>query len=101
MTNKLLSAVLDADISDHSTKGKDVELWSDSSGRSMRSRINVYELMHLMKQWAFVQGYIIESDITGWYRVSKDECYIGVDGTTTTEPEAVTLACEFIFKETT
>ena len=70
-------------------------------------RINVYELMHLMKEWAYsLDEFIISSywvnggevDIYGRYSCadSQPDKSFSAD----TEFEAVTKACEYILKET-
>ena len=72
--------------------------------------INIYELAHKCKEWAYSQGYIISSGLTPVLGVNKDgwaEVFSSstpLDGKLHTfkqlsEPEAVFKACEWILKE--
>ncbi len=70
---------------------------------SEHGRINIYELMHMMKEWAYGQGYSLIS-----YRNTLQVCIcdirkngLGVfdHRAEDTEFEAVTKACEWILKE--
>ena len=72
--------------------------------------VNIYELAHKCKEWAYSQGYIISSGLTPVLGVNKDgwaEVFSSstpLDGKLHTfkqlsEPEAVFKACEWIFKE--
>ena len=62
--------------------------------------INIYELMHLMKEWANNNSYLISSDVDGncrseyVYNNHPSESY-----NEDTEFEAVIKACEWILKE--
>lgn len=72
--------------------------------------INIYELAHKCKEWAFSKGYIISSGLTPVLGVNKDgwaEVFSSstpLDGKLHTfkqlsESEAVFKACEWILKE--
>lgn len=69
--------------------------------------VNIYELSHKCKEWAYSQGYIISSGLTPVLGVNKDgwaEVFSSstpLDGKLHTfkqlsEPEAVFKACEWI-----
>ena len=60
-------------------------------------RINIYELQHMMKEWAWEHKWIMKSGIN---RDGKGFCE-GMFGIyqADTEFEAVTSACEWILKE--
>ena len=77
--------------------------------KEIEDSINIYELMHLMKEWAYSKEYTIQSWIFGQYDKGKAKV-IGIissfetkDNTplinANTEFEAVTLACMWILKE--
>jgi len=70
--------------------------------------INIYELMHMMKEWAEKKGYILQSHIIGdsVCKISKITNYSPYIDTleilnANTEPEAVTKACEWILEQQT
>ena len=77
------------------------------------SEINIHELAHKCKEWAFDKGYIIEvgvhptikkdrSDRDYFYKITTDRGQILVskfDEIIKTEPEAIFKACEWILKE--
>lgn len=66
--------------------------------------INIYELAHKCKEWAFNQNYTIrtakwdkdyyEAKILGHYLTTKKKLIKAI-----TEPEAVFKACDYILKE--
>ena len=69
--------------------------------------INIYELMHMMKEWAVLKyGIEISSTVvkdnggiySNAYTTSDKDC-ISFDANDNLEPEAVTRACEWILKE--
>ena len=73
--------------------------------------INIYELAHKCKEWAYSQGYIISSGLTPVLGVNKDgwaevfSCSTPLDGKLHTfkqlsEPEAIFKACEYIMEQT-
>jgi len=71
--------------------------------------INIYELAHKCKEWAFNEGYSILIDILGIdnYQISMEQLKDGKpayvkDLYNTTEPKAIFLACQWILdnKET-
>jgi hypothetical protein len=68
--------------------------------------INIYELMHLMKEWAFNNGFAcISGTMNGLKQkiailTSLDVMVPKIPFTESTEFEAVTEACEWLLKET-
>lgn len=75
-----------------------------------KAEINIYELAHKCKEWAYSQGYIISSGLTPVLGVNKDgwaEVFSSstpLDGKLHTfkqlsEPEAIFKASEYILKE--
>ena len=68
-------------------------------------RINIYELMHMMKEWALEQGYWLDS---GTHSKGWEANYVNKDLSSqlsgyilySTEFEAVTQACEYILEAT-
>ena len=60
------------------------------------SSINIYELAHKCKEWAWDNGYTIKSykSDEDWWAMIRN-MYIN----TTTEPEAIFKACEWILEQ--
>lgn len=62
--------------------------------------INIYELAHKCKEWAYSQGYEIDSCYSGEYRISKvmDDSmfYVVLDGSKSNEIEAIEFCCQWI-----
>ena len=96
---------------------KDVELWENNSIRYFAPKdyiLNIYELAHKCKEWAFDKGYIIEagvhptikkdrSDRDYFYKITTDRGQILVskfDEIIKTEPEAIFKACELVLEKT-
>lgn len=78
--------------------------------RNNHKQINLYELAHKCKEWAFDKGYIISSGLTPVLGVNKDgwaEVFSSstpLDGKLHTfkqlsEPEAVFKACQWILEQ--
>lgn len=74
-------------------------------GNGSEYRLNIHELAHMCKEWAFVNGFIINSGRTtsnDWcttiYKVLKLHPYIEEISHTweDTEPEAIFRACQWI-----
>ncbi len=99
-SKELLSAVLGEDV-------KSVELWKENTIRYFAPKdyiINIYELQHLMKEWAREHGYLMSTEMIEisddgfnhkWYLgINKEWWFHGV-----TEFEAVTKACEYILEQ--
>ena len=65
--------------------------------------INIYELQHMMKEWALEQGYELTSNNNFCYvdlvLSTMGHYAVRVDFIANSEPEAVTKACEWILKE--
>ncbi len=103
-SKELLSAVLDKEVIWRDIENSDLNYTQDN--RLYEGDINIYELMHLMKEWIFIQGYSIQtmrelSDIDFWYYCLWSEDIISKKESSNnkTEFEAVTKACEWILKE--
>ena len=62
--------------------------------------INIYELAHKCKEWAYEKGYQLASYPSGkdWY-VCRDPYKEPYEGDNT-EPEAIFKACEWIMEQT-
>jgi len=111
LSKELLSAVLNTDASQISLHKNMCEYYHDNG--NIFEGINIYELMHLMKEWAIKHNYRINS--TTYYHKNSDivvgnsnvEKRIGKEFYSShsnqgnySEFEAVTKACEWILKET-
>jgi len=97
ISKELLSAVLGDDmypkeIENNLLLFKQV---ADAPWSAMRS-INIYELMHLMKEWALKQGYLLYSVPTMCLIKTLSLEYIKEFSDVDTEFESVTKACEWI-----
>lgn len=66
--------------------------------KELHSHINIHELAHKVKEWAWGEGYGIETDYSGWYRIHKDDKYFGVDGETASEIESVVYCGQWILE---
>ena len=108
-SKELLSAVLGYEILDEyiilgnqlqfkSWKVDDCEIFTNSF-----KSINIYELQHMMKEWALEQGYELTSNNNFCYvdlvLSTMGHYAVRVDFIADSEPEAVTKACEWILKE--
>ena len=100
VSKELLSAVLGEEV-------KSVELWKENSIRYFAPKdyiINIYELMHKMKEWAvedkgFMFSKLINFGAYTQYQVSIKQPSVEAEFMGTTEFEAMTKACEWILKE--
>ena len=100
---ELLSEVLNEDIIDFNVE--DNELIYNVNYDHTRSFINIYELAHKCKEWALNKDYLIDS--SHGYEISTATPILGIGGNvmtigtleSTTEPEAIFKACEYILKE--
>jgi hypothetical protein len=114
-SKELLSAVLKTEIEDSVTEDNTIwplefDSWRKGEMQLRNTKeyfngINIYELMHIMKEWAFNTGYTVEIK---WRHNShpqeKTRCVIklgtyGTKGVAGTEFEAVTKACEWILEQ--
>lgn len=123
ISKELLSEVINIkieDIIDLKIFGKDLKYYekcllkSCCDGRlsdnkdSIRKSINIYELAHKCKEWAYSQGYILFSKIR--LNSSLASCYFDTMGKhdyeddyhndfrADTEPEAIFKACQWILE---
>ncbi len=115
-SKELLSAVFGVKVYDYGSYGNSMIEYSTNRGADLsRYRtINIYELMHLMKEWAYDNGYAVivykSSDEYTVMVFEAERFYLNTDYlnrivkfcTTDTDTgfEAVTKACEWILKET-
>lgn len=110
ISKELLGEVLERDVD----KVKDIEantlIYGCVHSDGWYDEINIYELAHKCKEWAYSQGYIISSGLTPVLGVNKDgwaEVFSSstpLDGKLHTfkqlsEPEAIFKASEYILKE--
>ena len=105
-TKELLSAVLDINDIDniYSDLADDNEItytqYANLARGTRTTDINIYELMHLMKEWARTKGYLLLSGYdngTTWVCECTNKSML--DTYTKSEPEAVTKACEWILEQ--
>ncbi|MFW9602522.1 MAG: hypothetical protein ACMV1B_09395 [Prevotella sp.] len=107
ISKELLSAVLGLHCGIKSIKNSKVIYWFDCIGEIREHSINIYELAHKCKEWAFKYRYMIDSNISPTFK----EVNNGMVGTSLiynlnnmeskrfqsdTEPEAIFKACEWI-----
>jgi len=100
MINKeLLSNVLGVEIYQINIIGNDVMYKIGTAAKWTEKKINIHELAHKCKEWAYSKSYKIASykSYNNW--ICKDpfkgDPYIGAD----TEPEAIFKACEWILEQ--
>lgn len=109
MINKeLLSEVLKVDIRKINNSTLDGNLYYYKTFVKCKSKINIYELAHKCKEWAYKCGYIIDSGyhkhhincfkahFYGWVNENIDT---ETELVATTEMEAIIKACEWILKQ--
>ncbi len=104
MTKELLKEVLGMYATPYDITQKDSKLffsWDNSSGKAS-SDVNIYQLAHMCKEWAFDNDYSIssykeKSSQGNMYRVSVNNGNMST--ARKTEPEAVFAASEWILKE--
>lgn len=69
ISKELLSEVLDSDIYDKGMKSEKILEYATNHTESIAverfRNINIYELAHKCKKWAFEQGYDIDSFVAG------------------------------------
>ena len=95
-SKELLSAVLGCEITYcHEINGELRYGIYTPIGTDERT-INIYELMHLMKEWALKQGYLLYSVPTMCLIKTLSLEYIKEFSDVDTEFESVTKACEWI-----
>ena len=102
-SKELLSAVFCVKIYDYGSCGNSMIEYSNNKGADLsRYRtINIYELMHMMKEWAAAKDFELYT-----YRVGNEYWCDEYDRiipytiqTGSTETEAVTKACEWILEQ--
>ena len=108
-SKELLGEVLDTTITELAFKNNYVEYTSSISGNPYcyitYDKINIYELAHKCKEWAYRQGYVLLSGYSaygvglffcsckGWVSENYDK---KIEITHNTEPEAIFKACQWI-----
>ena len=103
-SKELLSAVLGEEVDEHIIKNNNDIVYSvHKIGNMEITSINIYELQHMMKEWALEQGYELTSNNNFCYvdlvLSTMGHYAVRVDFIADSEPEAVTKACEWILKE--
>lgn len=116
ISKELFSEVLGDTIKEHDRafvevvdsvkSGKDIHInYKRKDGIIALYIINIYELMHLMKEWAWSQKYLLESGVTDTpfcsiTNTNEEDTYNNYlpDERTIadTEPEAIFKACQWI-----
>ena len=102
ISKELLSEVLGTDLTSLgkvSLEDAHLCLW-DSLNDSPYMAWNIHELAHKCKEWAWKQGYIINS------HYAQGDCYarannmvdFSIDGKGKSEPEAIFKACQWILE---
>ena len=113
ISKELLSAVLGLHCGIKSIKNSEVIYWFDCIGEIREHSINIYELAHKCKEWAYTnkyrlsssqhrlntkQEYYINNQIASYfcsvYYITNDDSDIQIDANT--EPEAIFKACQWI-----
>ncbi len=111
-SKELLSAVTYSELSDIEMFGKsqikchkivkDVDFGYEVRDAKVREYINIYEIQHLMKEWAVSKGWHLYTCITenegalcDGAKAHNKQLYYDAD----TEFEAVIIACEWILKD--
>ena len=108
-SKELLSAVLDSSIRSYelSPNGNVLYALKDDVSVSDGMFINIYELMHMMKEYAFSKGYVIysgrrrnDTHKSIMFKVSDyGNCNKGNHAYSDTEFEAVVKSCKWLLKE--
>ena len=91
----LAIGIHEAYVNSISIEGSNVLFHSNKYGEDF---INIYELMHMMKEWVAGQGYSLNSGIATY----KNQGFCSCSGKLfweDSEVEAVTKACEWILKQ--
>jgi len=95
-SRELLSAVFGKTIGEVYINGNEVELYYDSKNGIVRNLINIDTLQRLMKEWAWNQGYDIETS-KHYVGMEDDKSnLVWHSNEITSETDAVTKACEWI-----
>lgn len=105
ISNELLSEVLRLHCGIKSIKNSGVIYWFDCIGEIREHSINIYELTHKCKEWAYKEGFIID---TGFHKYHinqfKANCYGWVSSNINikqhfsecTEHKATFKACQWV-----
>lgn len=104
-TTELLSAVLGTPITHVQPEDSGYLALFQNGETTCYKTINIYELMYLMKEWAWSQKYLLESGVTDTpfcsiTNTNEEDTYNNYlpdeRAIADTEPEAVTQACLWI-----
>ena len=77
----------------------------EAQSENRDERVNIYELAHKCKEWAYDNGYYIDSGKHKSYCEAEigdlwgEPLGLRPEFKTTTEPEAIFKACEYILKQ--
>ena len=105
ISNELLREVLRLHCGIKSIKNSEVIYWFDCIGEIREDSINIYELAHKCKEWAYKEGFIIDTGFHKYYiNQFNANCYGWVSSNISikqhfnecTEHEAIFKACEWI-----
>ena len=107
INKKLLSEVLGEDITGFEEEGNLIHYWDGVKGEFGDDYINIYELIHRMKEWAYnlqnnamnIQTYRTPTSFV-CEAYSKDHPVRRFKTMANIEIDAVTKCCEWILKET-
>lgn len=99
-SKELLTAVLGCDAEAYYYNASVIKYKIDGV---VEKEINIYELMHIMKEWALKQGFYtksqlgIEKSVANIFNIRFQDC--DENFFADTELEAVTKACEWILEQ--
>ena len=114
ISRKLLSEVLNIKIYYINTK-KDGALyipdncigfeWDNNGYRELSGAINIYELAHKCKEWAYKNGWLLQVrtgtslSVADIFNSDKQELHIRKQISEKIEPEAIFKACQWILEQ--
>lgn len=94
ITKELLSAVFDKPVT--LLRVENGNEYYATVVHTEHGTINIYELANKCKEWAFIQGYALNSNFRGYCDICDTGFLEGFEAET--EPEAIFKACEWILE---
>lgn len=105
ISKELLSEVLGYKISkayiEDTQSVKYLNVFLDGDDTGIYDSINIHELAHKCKEWAYKQGFLLNSDSLGYCLhgcYEEDIIKVDQEWKSDTEPEAIFKACEWILE---
>ena len=101
ISNKLLSELYDIEVSriiELVDNNYEVTFANKKNGK-WYNIVNIHELAHKCKEWAFDRGYTIWSTYQGYITLKPLNDSYGIEFEEDTEPEAIFKACEWILEQ--